>query len=223
MSKTAGTAVEPGRGDRPPRPRRAALFPAPRGRLRGGRQFHLGAVRRALHRRIWPTGSGNLASRSLAMLGQVPGRASCPADRGRRRSTTPGGEARRGLRGGDGRARPPRRRRGGVGAGRRRPTSTSSRWRPGRWPRPAGRRSWTPRWRRWRAALSSGRAGGPVHSRESPSALAVTRPAREADCAAAWDALGAPPVAGLATTKPEVLFPKPASCLEVSLSRSKTI
>ena len=51
MSKTAGTAVSLGRGDRAARPRRAPLLPAPRSRLRGRRQLHLGAVRRAVHRR----------------------------------------------------------------------------------------------------------------------------------------------------------------------------
>ena len=115
MSKTAGTAVTPGRGDRAPRPRRAALLPAARGRLRGRRQLHLGAVRRALHR-----GPGGRAGQSRLPLagdaGQVPRRRGAPRDR----PTTldqAGAEAVRRYAAAMDASRPSRRGGGGVGAG----------------------------------------------------------------------------------------------------------
>ena len=66
-----------GGGHRAPRRRRAPLLPAAGGRVRGGRQLQLGAVRRAIHRR-----PGRRAGQPRVALpgdaGEVPGRRRSP-------------------------------------------------------------------------------------------------------------------------------------------------
>ena len=154
-------------------------------------------------------GLGNLASRSLAMLakyrdGVVP---APPAD------TTldqAGRQARRGLRPGDGRAGPPGGRGGGLGAGVGPRTCTSSRWRPGPWPRPAGMPSWTTRSPRWRGRSTGWRCWLPRSSRAKPNCSGNPWGCPGGIGSAPGRPWTAPPVAGLATNKPEVLFPKPA-------------
>ena len=184
---------EPGRGDRPPRRRRAALLPAAGGRLRGRRQFHLGALRRALHGGPgrW-AGEPRLARRWPCW--PSTGRASCRTRRRKPRWTL--------ARPAGGRAPTPGawtpwtsaagRRRPGSSSGP--PTCTSSRWRPGRWPRPASEAELDAVAGRARAgAVPAGGPGGPVRPGQSPSPVAVAGAAREMHCAApGWHLAAAP-------------------------------
>ena len=221
MSKIGRHGGDPGRGDRAARPGRAALLPAPRGRLRGGRQFHLGAVRRALHR-----GPGRRAGQSRLALagdaGEVPGRRGAAAPR----SQTTLDQAGPRVRSGDYAAAmdasgPARRRGGGVGArGRRRicyiqqvaPWSLAKAGREAELDVAlacAGSR-----------ALPAGGAGRPVHPRQGAKCSGSRSGSRGRGCATAWSWRCEEPAGGGASYRQarRCLFPKPQSCLEVRLS-----
>ena len=152
-------------------------------------------------------GLGNLASRSLAMLVEVPGgdRAGCPGGYHARPGWPAGGGR---LRPGDGRAGPPRWGRGGLGARRDgesvHPAGGAVGARQGGQECRAGRRARRPR----EGPVPVGGPGRPVRPGQSPTPLAIAGAGRRC-IVSTWASLAAPPVTGLATNKPEVLFPKP--------------
>ena len=211
MSKSAGTAVSLGEAIERHGPDALRYFLLREVGLRGRRQLHLGPVRRAVHR--GPGGRPGQPGVALAGDGgQVPGRRGAVGRRSETALDQAGRQRDRRVRPRDGRAGSPRRRRGGVGAGRDGESVHPAGRRPGRWPRRARRRSWTLRSAALaRALYRLAVLASTVHPGQSPTPLAIARARARRRCERRGRPRARRRWRALATNKPEVLFPKPQS------------